>query len=109
MEFSLFHNENHRYSSQGNRTPNQMVQSMIYKDKLVKDIDQSKKIFIESGRIFFIRFIRSDLKLRIFDEVFELKPSLKYSYIVAKIILEKYILTVSQNNQTHHIFPFPMS
>ena len=107
-EFSAFHNENHRYSSQGNKTPDQMVGKMVGRDALVKEINLSKKIFIESGRIFFIRFVRSDLKLRILDEVFDLEPSLKYSYVVAEIILEKYILVVSQNNQTHHIFPFPM-
>ena len=108
-EFSTFHNKNHRYSSQGNKTPDQMVREMAYRDTLVREIDLTKKIFIESGRIFFIRFVRSDLKLRILDEVFELDASLKYSYVVAEIILEKYILVVSRNNHTYHTFSFPMS
>jgi len=108
-EFSVFHNENHRYSSQGNKTPDQMIRAIPCRDTLVKEIDLTKKIFIESGRIFFIRFVRSDLKLHILDEIFELDASLKYSYVVAEIILEKYILVVSRNNHIYHIFPFPMS
>ncbi|MDP4240513.1 MAG: helix-turn-helix domain-containing protein [Bacteroidota bacterium] len=108
-EFSVFHNENHRYSSQGNRTPNQLVRLMADKNTLDKDIDLSNKIFIESGRIFFIRFIRSDLKLRILDGIFDMNPALKYSYVIAEIILDKYLLAVTQNNFTYQVYPFPMS
>jgi hypothetical protein len=107
--FSHFHNENHRYSSQGNRTPNQMVKEISYKSALTKNIDLTQKIFIEEGRLIFIRFIRSDSKLHILNEIFKINPALKYSYVVAEIILEKYVLVVSQNNKVYHIFPFAMS
>lgn len=108
-DFTLFHNENHRYSSQANRTPNQMAMEITCRPSLTKDIDLIQKIFVEEGRLIFIRFIRSDLKLHILNETFTLKPVLKYSYVVAEIILEKYKLVVSQNTIIHHIFPFPMS
>jgi transposase len=58
--FSAFHNENHRYSSQLNRTPNQMVKLSFNDIRLTKNIDLSSKIMIEEGKINFIRFIRSD-------------------------------------------------
>jgi hypothetical protein len=108
-DFTAFHNENHRYSSQNNRTPNQMVKEILYKHPLKKEIDLTKKILLEEGRLIFIRFIRSDLKLYLLNEVFTVKPELKYTYVVAEIILEKYVLIVSQNTTVHHIFPFAMS
>ena len=108
-EFSFFHNENHRYSSQNNRTPNHILKETVHKTPLIKDVDLTKKIYIEEGRLFYIRFIRSDLKLHLLGETFLMKASLKYSYVVAEIILEKYVLVVSQNKIVHHIFPFAMS
>lgn len=107
--FTAFHNENHRYSSQGSRTPNQMVREILHKTPLTKKIDLTQKIFIEEGRLIFIRFIRSNLKLCLLNEMFTVNPTLKYSYVVAEIILEKYVLVVSQNNTVYHIFPFVMS
>jgi hypothetical protein len=108
-EFISFHNENHRYSSQGNRTPNQLVREILHKTPLTKDIDFTQKILIEAGRLLFIRFIRSDLKLHLLNEVFTVKLALKHSYVIAEIVLEEYVLVVSQNNTVHHIFPFAMS
>ena len=108
-DFVLFHNENHRYSSQRNRTPNQMLKEMLYKTPLTKEIDLTQRIAVESGRLIFIRFIRSDLKLHLLEEKFTVKAALKYSYVVAEIILEKYVVVVSQNTTIHHVFPFVMS
>ena len=107
--FTLFHNENHRYSSQANRTPNHMLKDISLKTSLIKDIDLTQKIFIQEGRLIFIRFIRSDMKLHLLNETFIVKPFLKYSYVVVEIILEDFILVVKQNCTIHHIFPFPMS
>jgi hypothetical protein len=87
--FTRFHNENHRYSSQGNRTPNQTVKKILNKNALTKEIDPTHKIFIEQGRLIFIRFIRSDLKLRLINELFTVNSALKYAYVVAEIIVEK--------------------
>jgi transposase InsO family protein len=68
-EFSCFHNENHRYSSQAYKTPKQMISCILQKSKLERDIDLTQKIFVEEGRLIFIRFIRSDLKLSILIRV----------------------------------------
>ena len=107
--FTLFHNENHGYSSQSNRTPKQMCGNIARKSSPSSDTDLTERIFVEEGRLIFIRFIRSDLKLYLLNETFPVKPCLKYSYVVAEIILEKYVLIVKQNTTVHHIFPFPMS
>ena len=107
--FSRFHNENHRYSSQGHKTPEQMIACILQKSKLERDIDLTQKIFVEEGCLIFIRFIRSNLKLTILNTVFTVRPELKYCYVVCEIILEKYVLAVSHNNRIYHIFEFPMS
>jgi len=107
-DFTQFHNENHRYSSQSNHTPNQMINKILHNLKLEKIIDWKQKIMVECGRLIFIRFIRSDLKLNILNTVFTLKPELKYSYVVCEIIIDKHVLVISQNTTVHHIFEFAM-
>lgn len=107
-KFSLFHNENHRYSSQSNRTPNQLIEPSDKRIRMKKQIDLDSKIVIDSGRLILIRFIRSDLKLTILNTMFTLKPELKYSYVVAEIIIEKHVLVVMQNTRIYHVFPFAM-
>lgn len=108
LNFSLFHNQNHRYSSQSNRTPNQMIEPSQSRIRMKKTIDLESKILIDQGRLIFIRFIRSDLKLSILGTTFVLKPQLKYSYVVAEISIENHILVVMQNTTIHHVFPFIM-
>lgn len=107
--FSVFHNENHRYSSQNNKTPKQLADEMILKDPLKVEIDLNNKIYIDSGRIIFIRFIRSDRKLHLLNESIIVNPELIYSYVVAEIIIDKFMLAVSRNGTLYHVFYFPMS
>ena len=76
--------------------------------KLINEIDLTSKIFIEEGRMIFVRFVRSDLKISILNTSFILKKELIYSYVVAEIVIEKHILLVFQNTSLHHIFPFAM-
>ena len=71
-------------------------------------INLELKILIDSGRLIFIRFIRSDLKLSILNTVFVLKSELKYCYVVAEINIEKHTLVVMQNTIVYHVFPFIM-
>lgn len=106
--FISFHNDRHRYSTQSNRTPNQMSNLLSVAIKLTNEIDLTTKIIIEEGRILFIRFVRSDLKLTILNTTFYLNKELIYSYVVAEINIEKHVLLVSQNNTLKHIFPYAM-
>lgn len=109
VDFSNFHNKHHRYSSQNNRTPKQLSDDIELKAQLTKEIDLNKKIPIDSGRIIFIRFIRSDRKLHLLNESFIVSAELIYSYVVAEIIIDRYVLAVSRNNVLYHVFPFAMS
>lgn len=108
-EFSAFHNENHRYSSQGNRTPNSMVSLLYRKFTLEREIDLTQKILVDSGRLIFVRFIRSDLKLHVLNEIFIMKSNLQHSYAIAEVVLERYVLVVHRDNAVYHVFPFIMS
>ena len=85
-----------------------MIDKILYKSKLEKDIDLKQKIAMESGRLIFIRFIRSDLKLNILNTVFILKSELKYSYVVCEILVEKHLLIISQGTTIYHVFEFAM-
>ena len=105
-QFILFHNTNHRYSSQGHKTPEEVAQKagpqIIYKG----NIHELEKIPLETGVIYFIRFIRSDLTLRLVTEKFKVKESLKYSYVIAEVNLETQSLIVRQNLEIQHVIPY---
>ncbi len=106
-EFSTFHNQHHRYSSQSGKTPNDLVsRSSIY--KLTKEIDLDKPIPLLEGRIIFIRFIRSDNVLKILNTKFQVNKKLSYTYVIAEVFIEKHVLIVSQDNKIHHVFSFKM-
>lgn len=108
-DFAIFHNKHHRYSSQNNRTPNQLSDEITRKDPLRVEFDLTQKILIDSGRIIFIRFIRSDRKLNLLNESFIVNAELIYSYVVAEVIIDRFVLTVSRNNVLYHVFNFAMS
>lgn len=108
-DFSNFHNTHHRYSSQKNQTPKQLVDTLMQKRPLTGEIDLTKKILIDSGRIIFIRFIRSDRKLHLLNESFIVSSELVYSYVVAEVIIDRFVLTVSRNSVLYHVFHFAMS
>lgn len=105
-KFSKYHNYNHRYSANKGKTPWEMVQDTSLQSKLSEDFELTTKPKLETGLIHFIRFIRSDLKLRLPTERFTVDKSLIYSYVVAEIDVEKQILIVKQNNEAIHIFPY---
>jgi hypothetical protein len=107
VEFMAFHNQNHRYSTTGGNTPNQMVSdSQCFKLNAKPDINQ--KIPMEEGEIVFIRFIRSDCRIRILDVQFELKKELMYSYVIARIVVKRHILLIERDHNIFHVFPFLM-
>jgi putative transposase len=106
--FSDFHNRNHRYSCIGYKTPEQVIEPLGKRFRLSPEWDINANILIEEGSLIFIRFVRSDRKLLILDSVFTVDEELKYSSVIARIIIEKYVLMVSRNNIIYHIFPFPM-
>lgn len=104
--FYDFHNQNHRYSTQGGKTPNQ-IRSLCQEHKL-GPINMKDYIPLIEGSVIFIRFIRSDKSLTILRTKFTVKKELIYTYVVAEIIVDKHVLLVKQDGIIHHVFPFVM-
>lgn len=107
VEFMAFHNQNHRYSTTGGNTPNQMVSDyQCFKLNAIPDSNQ--RIPMNEGEIVFIRFIRSDCMIRILDMKFELKKELVYSYVIARIVIKSHILLIERDHTVFQVFPFLM-
>jgi len=106
--FCEFHNNNHRYSSQGNKTPLEICQMQGYIQKLNPNYRLPSKIDLEEGIILFVRFIRSDLKISILGSEFFVKKELMYSYVVAELVIEIHSLRIKQDEKVHHVFEFTM-
>jgi transposase len=104
--FIAFHNSNHRYSSQRNKTPDEASKSDDHKIRYNGNIHELIRIPLETGIVYFIRFIRSDLKLWLPTESFKVKDSLKYSYVIAEVNIETQSLIIRQNNEIMHVFPY---
>ncbi len=106
-EFSVFHNNHHRYSSQNNKTPC-MIKSISQKNILINIPDINKPIDLINGEIIFIRFIRSNRKINILGTSFIVNKKLVYSYVEAVILVENHALMIRQNNIIWHCFSFIM-
>ena len=65
-----------------------------------------KRIPLETGCIYYIRFIRSDLILHMPMEAFKVKEELKYSYVVAEVNLDNQCLVIRQNNEIVQMFKY---
>jgi transposase len=104
--FSDFHNQNHRYSTQGGKTPDQ-IWSISQEHKL-GPVNLKNPIPLADGSVMFIRFIRSDRSLTILGTNFTVKKELVYTYVVAELVVRQHVLLVKQDGIIHHVFPFAM-
>ena len=112
--FIDFHNAKHRYSSQGHKTPDEakalQLKPILYKGIThLPSLKSDNKIPLIEGCVYYIRFIRSDLKLYLPNEVFIVKDTLKYSYIVAEINIHNHSLNIRQNYEIIQVFPYDIS
>jgi len=112
--FIDFHNRQHRYSSQGHKTPDEAkalqlppvyYNGIIHLPSLKSDI----KIPLTKGSVYYIRFIRSDLKLYLPNEIFAVNQELKYSYVVAEINIHNHSLIIRQNDEIKQVFSYPIT
>jgi len=104
--FNEFHNAHHRYSVLQQKTPNE-ASKLIGEQVLYNgNIHKQKDIKIDKGEVYYIRFIRSDLKLIIASEIFLVDKSLMYSYVVAEVNIDNQCLVVRQNREIKMIFPY---
>lgn len=113
LAFIDFHNNQHRYSSLGHKTPNEAkalaLPPIFYDGNLHLPNYNSKSsisIPLTKGCVYYIRFIRSDLKLHLPNESFDLVPSLKYSYVVAEINIENHCIFIKQNQEIKQIIHY---
>jgi putative transposase len=114
QSFINFHNSKHRYSSQGHKTPDEanalQLKPILYKGVIhLPSLKKNNKIPLTQGCVYFIRFIRSDLKLYLPNEVFIVKATLKYSYVVAEINIHNHSLVIRQNHEIIQVFPYDIS
>lgn len=99
--FLNFHNNNHVYSANKGKTPQQVLKlESIKPNKLPPDYQLPKQLNIpDEGYIHLIRFIRSDLKLNIWGELFPMPKKSMYQYVRATIFTEFHLLNVFLENQ----------
>jgi putative transposase len=104
--FTTFHNQNHRYSSIGHRTPNETRSMLGDLLKLNNSIDLKQRIPLETGVVYFIRFIRGDALLRLHTETFKVNKNLRYSYVVAEVNIDNQCLNIRQNGEIIQSVPY---
>ena len=82
--FERFHNAQHRYRATGRRTPDQTTRPHRAAPLTA---DQIPAGWPEHGRIEFIRFIRSDHKLRLLGRAIAMPDGAAYQYVTATLDL----------------------
>ena len=87
LAFEQRHNSTYRYSKLGGKTP---LKALVASQKRLRFADKEKAPNHpmkkpETGRYHIVRFIRGDMKLNIFGELFQVSPDLQYEYVVATI------------------------
>lgn len=104
--FIEFHNSRHRYSSQGNKTPDQMKEEWKPSSSYNGTIHTQKRIPLTGGSVYYIRFIRSDRILHIATESFVLPKGMEYSYVEAEINIELQRLIVRRDRKIVETFEY---
>jgi hypothetical protein len=87
LAFEQRHNSSYRYSKLGGKTPLKALSTSKHKLRFPEKEEAPRHRLKkpESGRYHLVRFIRSNLKLNIFGEIFRVPAELEYEYVVATI------------------------
>lgn len=85
LEFERFHNSNHRYRATGRKTPDEARAKA--KPRWPRPLSELPAGWPEQGRVEFIRFIRSDRKLRLLRRAVEMPETHVYRYVTAALDL----------------------
>jgi putative transposase len=83
--FERFHNGNHRYRSTNGRTPHESTQQLTR--RLPHPLTKLPHGWPASGRVEFVRFIRSDRKLRLPGRAITMPKEVVYEYVTAVLDL----------------------
>jgi hypothetical protein len=87
LAFEHRHNSGYRYRKLKGKTPLQALAGMEQKLVFPSKRDAPRHPLDKPGEGFyhFVRFIRSDCRLNIFDETFPAPPETQYEYVVATV------------------------
>lgn len=85
LAFERFHNAHHRYAATGGRTPDEHAATAALRPP--RELDELPEGWPDAGRVEFIRFIRSDRKLRLMRRAFEMPAGVVYEYVTAVLDL----------------------
>jgi hypothetical protein len=89
------------------KTPLEFIQAERFSPLTLGPNTKLPKIdYIPDGNIFLIRFIRSDRKLDIFGEKFEVSKDLVYAYVKTMIVTEIHALQVYLGDELVHTFEY---
>lgn len=97
LAFERFHNANHRYTATGGQTPDESSPGSERREP--QTLEELPEGWPAQGRVEFIRFIRSDRKLRLMRRSFEMPPAVVYEYVTA--VLDLAIPTSEGNLRVH--------
>ena len=83
--FETFHNDNHRYRATNGRTPAESASGDT--PRRPRPLAELPPDWPATGRVEFVRFIRSDRKLRLLNRAITLPDTLVYEYVTAVLDL----------------------
>ena len=85
LAFERFHNAHHRYAAIGGDTPDESSHEReLRRPQTLEELPDG---WPAQGRVEFIRFLRSDRKLRLMRRSFEMPPGAVYEYVTAVLDL----------------------
>lgn len=106
VNFEVYREDNHRYSTLHGHTPAQHVTDDL--KLLPKNFEIPQKLAIKPGYVHLIRFIRSNRVLDIFGEKFLMPLSAVYEYVWATIDTEQQKLFVYHDKKVFKEFAYKL-
>ena len=108
--FQRFHNQHHRYSCLKGKTPIEFIQEAKFEPVTLAPATKLPRLeYVPDGEIVLIRFIRSDRKLDIFGETFEVSKAFVYSYVKAVILTGIHTLQIYLNDELVETFVYRLT
>lgn len=108
--FEAFHNATHRYSALKGATPDQAEARAGFAPRLPASDAAVPASFVGlTGRVEWIRLIRSDRKLRVLDHALTMPETVVYEYITATLVVEHEELVVTHHGHEIARHPFPLT
>lgn len=110
LVFEHRHNSCYRYSKLRGKTPLIALEQMGKKLALPKENEPPNHSLQKpiSGRYHLVRYIRSNLQLNVFGEIFSVPPELQHEYVVATIDVKKQKLQLYLNHKKVHEYTYTL-